>query len=70
MGAVRGRAGSALTSNSNIATPLPRIINQVSQGLRYFRPHPVSNHLTTDTWSICSISMERRNSHPERSIGK
>ena len=26
-----------------------KIINQVSQSLRYFRPHPVSNHLTTDT---------------------
>ena len=22
---------------------------EVSQSLRYFRPHPVSNHLTTDT---------------------
>ena len=31
-----------------IATPLPKIINQVSQNLRYFRPNPVSNHLTTD----------------------
>ena len=24
------------------------MINQVSQSLRCFRPHPVSNHLTTD----------------------
>ena len=24
------------------------VANQVSQSLRYFRPHPVSNHLTTD----------------------
>ena len=36
------------TGVCNIATPLPNIINQVSQSLRYFRPHPVSNHLTTD----------------------
>ena len=26
-----------------------KIINQVSQSLRCFKPHPVSNHLTTDT---------------------
>ena len=37
------------TGACNIATPLPKIINQVSQSLRYFRPHPVSNHLTTDS---------------------
>ena len=39
------------TGVCNIATPLPKNINQVSQSLRYFRPHPVSNHLTTDTLS-------------------
>ena len=31
------------------------MINQVSQSLRCFRPHPVSNHLTTDNarWRGC-----------------
>ena len=36
------------TGACNIATPLPKFINQVSQSLRYPGPHPVSNHLTTD----------------------
>ena len=43
------------TGVCNIATPLPNIINQVSQSLRYFRPHPVSNHLTTDTLGCNNI---------------
>ena len=37
------------TGARNIAKPPPEIINQVSQSLRYFRPHTVSNHLTTDS---------------------
>ena len=49
----KGKGSNERPSNTgacNIATPLPNIINQVSQSLRYFRPLPVSNHLTTDTY--------------------
>ena len=51
----KGKGSNERPSNTgacNIATPLPNIINQVSQSLRYFRPHPVSNHLTTDSLSV------------------
>ena len=33
----------------------PKIINQVSQSLRYSRPHPVSNHLTTDNTGMIHL---------------
>ena len=56
----KGKGSNERPSNTgacNIATPLPNIINQVSQSLRYFRPLPVSNHLTTDNAA-----------HPERFV--
>ena len=60
----KGKGSNERPSNTgacNIATPLPKIINQVSQSLRYFRPHPVSNHLTTDmlTIEVCPPAVSR-----------
>ena len=58
----KGKGSNERPSNTgacNIATPLPNIINQVSQSLRYFRPLPVSNHLTTDMLVIEFLKSHR-----------